>query len=406
MNLPQAATSPWPEILHLVQQKVSYQGKPVVGDPEKLKGFANWLMQQLPAVVGNGDADHRANMLLLWLRSEPAYEADSATRMKAQASVVQAPINPISHQTVPQQAQMAPPVPQPVAAAVETPETGPGLVCPKCQTKASGIRGMKRHVTMSHQTEWAAFCTEVGVDQKTFAPVGIPQPVAAPVAVPAPPVAAPVPPMFQATGPAEAFVAPAPPQMPMAMPVPQAVVPAAASMPMTGMAIAPQAIPTHAPPAPPMVAFDPSVIQPGLPGQQAIPFAAQPVPVAVQTGAPSREDLARMLGGPVDLVMIRLLDAAVFPLQGRADVNQLAAVAEAKARAEMKVTDLAQSAYGQGKQAAQRHFAELLTQAPGCYLLLNGYEPMIPSGYLEILAARVVKFHIITDNGQKHTTVF
>jgi hypothetical protein len=172
------------------------------------------------------------------------------------------------------------------------------------------------------------------------------------------------------------------------------------------------------------------VIQPGLPGQQQVPFqypqAAQgsvmatapmqapapqvapqvaPTPAMAFTG-PSREDLARMLGGPVDLMIVRLLDAATVNLQGRVDVNQIAAVAEAKAKGEMKVADLAQASYGAGKQAAQRHFAELLTSAPGCYLLLNGYDPIIPSGYLEILAARVTKFHIVTDGGRQTTTIF
>jgi hypothetical protein len=184
-----------------------------------------------------------------------------------------------------------------------------------------------------------------------------------------------------------------------------------------------------------MVAFNPAapapppVINPGLPGQQQVPFQAPPqmppmqAPAMMQPQAapvpppvpgsspvalagPSRDDLAKMLGGAVDLIIVRLLDASTVNLAGRVDVNQIAAVAEAKAKSEMKVVDLAQASYGAGKQAAQRHFAELLTAAPGCYLLLNGYEPIIPAGYLEILAARVTKFHIVTDAGRQTTTIF
>lgn len=113
-----------------------------------------------------------------------------------------------------------------------------------------------------------------------------------------------------------------------------------------------------------------------------------------------------MLGGPVDLIVVRLLDAAAVDLKGRVDVNQLAAVAAAKAKSEMKVLDLAQSQYGQGKQAAQRHFSDLLTQTPNVYLLLNGYDPILPDGFLEILAGRVVRFHIVQDQGRSIIDIF
>lgn len=439
MNLPTAGTiDPWPEILHLLPQKITFKGAPVNGDANTLKGFAGWLIQSLPSVCGEGDPESRANCLLIFLRSEARYEADPATRMAVQAQVQTAPANPISHQTVPQQAQMAPPVPQTVPApsapavpGAEAEDTGPGMTCPECQQKVSGMRGFKRHVTMTHKADWPAFCTKHGLDQKTGAPgAAAPVQAAAPAAIPTPPPAQPVPPMFQANGPATPFTAPAPPPMPS----PAAMVPAPSALPMQGMSVPPPAAPSHAPPPPPMVAFDPNAIQPGLPGQQTLaqfqmpaqPQAvipqmppmqaqpavyqppAQPAPIqpAAPVGGPSRESLAAMLGGPVDLIVVRLLDAATVNLTGRLDVNQIAALAESRARTEMKVADLAQSSYGQGKQAAQRHFAELLTQAPGCYLLLNGYDPILPDGYLQILAARVTKFHIVTDGGRQTTTIF
>ena len=432
MNLPLPTASsvdPWPEILHHLPTKVTYKGAPVTGDANTLKGFAGWLIQNMPAVAGSGDADSKANSFLLWLRSETRYEADAATRMAQQAAVAQAPPNPISSQTMPQVAQMAPPAPQPVAAAAAPAapgeaeaESGPGMLCAECQQKVSGMRGYKRHVTMTHKTEWPAFCTKFGLDPKTGTPgVAQAQPTAPAGAPPPPPQASPVPPMFQASGPAQPFVAPAPPPMP----APAANVQAAPMPPMGGMAAPPMQVPTHAPAPGPMVSFDPAtapplVIQPGLPGQQQVPFAqpqqaqapvqpqTQPLaqPTQAPVGGPTREDLARMLGGPVDLIIVRLLDAATVNLTGRVDVNQIAAVAESRARSEMKVADLAQASYGQGKQAAQRHFGELLSQAPGCYMLLNGYDPILPDGYLQILAARVTKFHIVTDAGRSTTTIF
>ena len=448
MNLPTAYVDPWAQILHLLPQKVTYKGATVTGDVNQLKGFAAWLMQQLPGVVSDGDPEHRANVFLLWLHSETRYEADQATRMAQQAQVQVAPVNPISHQTVPQQAQMAAPIPQPVAAtptAEAEADSGPGLVCPECQTKTSGLRGMKRHVTMTHKVDWPAFCTKFGLDQKTGvagAPPVAGMVVAAPAAVPAPPTAAPVPPMFQASGPAQPFVAPAPPPMPApfnpAAQAPAPFNPPPMAMPSPAAVVAAPAAPlslstTQAMPSGPMVAFDPNAVQPGLPGQQQVPFAApqpvaqipqQPVwqppqqPVAppqfqqqavaqvVPLGGPSREDMARMLGGAIDLIIVRLLDAATINLQGRADVNQLAATAELRARAELKVSELATIQYGVGKQTAQRHFGELLSQTPGCYMLLNGYNPILPDGYLDILAARVTKFHIVTDGGRQTTTIF
>jgi hypothetical protein len=452
MNLPlpqPSNTDPWPEILHLMQQRVTFKGQALTGATEvQLRGFVAWMIQSMPAVVGSGDPDSKANSFLLWLRSEQRYEADPETRMKQQAAMAQAPANPVSSQAVPQQAQVI--TPQPAAATPAAPgapapadaEGGPGMTCPECQTVVSGMRGYKRHVTMTHKTEWPAFCAKHGLDPKTALAGGAP-PVQAqqPAAAPPPPPAAPsVPPMYQASQPPQPFVAPAPPQMP----TPAAVVQSAPTTPMAGMAPPMQPVPTHALPpmaAPgPMVAFNPAApapgpaISPGLPGQQAIPFQPQPQGPVMQQPAPapqqpapapvyqqpatpaptlsfagpSRDDLARMLGGAVDLIIVRLLDAAQITqqLQGRVDVNQMAAMAEAKARAELKVSELASIQYGVGKQVAQRHFAELLTAAPGCYMLLNGYDPILPDGYLDILAARVTKFHMVTDGGRQVTTIF
>jgi hypothetical protein len=134
----------------------------------------------------------------------------------------------------------------------------------------------------------------------------------------------------------------------------------------------------------------------------------QPVPPpAVAPGhiAPGldRENLARMLGGPVDLLIVRLVDVAAVNLAGRIDVNQLALLAEQQAKGEMRILDLAQGSYGAGKQAAQRHFADLLTKYPNVFLLLNGFEPILPAGYLEIVAARACKAYSVSDQGRQVT---
>jgi hypothetical protein len=434
LPLPTAGTvDPWQEILSLLAQKVTYKGQPIAGTPEQIQGFARWMMQNLPGVVPDGDPDTRAACFLNWLRSETSrYEADTATRM-AQAQQTP-PANPISDQNVAQQAQpVAAPAPAPAAPGATADEVG-GLTCPECGAKLKNLTGMKRHCTMTHKSEWAAIAQKHGLDISTGLKLGQAAPVqaapAAPVAPPPPPSAAPVPPMFGSQGQASAapsFVAPGVPgqnTIPFtapAMPQPPAQVAASPQAPLSGPATPMFTPPTFAqapsapvtPPQPPaqpagpMVAFNPAQAAPvSFPAQLPPQQPQQGYAPVAPGGAPTRESMAQMLGGAVDLIVVRLLDAAAVNLQGRTDVNQLALLAEQRAKAEQKVVDLAQSAYGAGKQAAQRHFADLLTQHPGCYLLQNGYEPILPAGYLEILAARVTKFHIVTDSGRQTTTIF
>jgi hypothetical protein len=414
VQLPQSFTDPWAEILTLIPAKITYKGAPVQGDANTLKGFAGWLMQAMPAIVGTGDPDTKAGAFLLWLRSEKTYEADDQTRMSQKAQPLP-PANPISDQTLAQVAQHAPPAaaPAPAPAAVGAPaaeaEEGTKMRCPECQQEISGLRGLKRHVTMTHKAEWPAFCAAHGLDQKTGLRGGA-APAAAPVVAGAPPPPPPAPavaPMFGAqpgsvTNP-PTFTPPPPPPIPAhptTMPEPAAVVP-----PGHTPFVAPAVVPPASPPA---VAFTPQneVVQDfKAAGYTQTPNPAPP-PAPTPGGAPTREVLANMLGGPVHLTVVRLLDAAQVDLNGKVDVNQLAALAAAKAKAEMKVMDLAQSQYGQGKQAAQRHFADLLTQAPNVYLLLNGYDPILPDGYLEILSSRVVRFHMVQDSGRTIVTIF
>ena len=436
-------TDPWAEILHHLSTKVTFKGQPVVGPPEQIQGFARWMMLQLPGVVPTGDPETRANCFLNWLRSETKYEADEATRLpQVPATSTQAPPNPISDQTVPQLAQpVAPPAPVPVAVAHPTvpgeePAAVAGLICPECGAPLKNLTGMKRHCTMTHKADWSAIAQKHGLDISTgYKLNGAPPAPAAPVAPPPPPSASAVPPMFGAPGQASAappmFTAPAPPPVgqtsisfqPQTMPAPPAHVAAAPQAPMSGPAAPMFQPPSFTPPqpvAPAAPMFQPPAFTPlaSAPTNffEAQPAAAplvafnpnatqQPAP-AVFAGAPTRESMAQMLGGAVDLLVVKLLDAANVKMDGRVDVNQLAMLAEQRAKAEQRVVDLAQSSYGAGKQAAQRHFADLLTQTPNCYMLQNGYDAILPDGYLTILAGRVTKFHIVSDNGRQITTIF
>lgn len=438
------------QIVPLVRQRVTYNGVGIAGSDETVAGFCVYLAQKLSFT---GDAIAQQTALLNWLKNLTAvYEADDAVRMKAAATVQQAPSNAISSQTSPQ-------VMQPPAAAAPPAETeevnAPALACPdpSCKTTAKGLRGIKRHVTQTHQADWPAFCSRYGADPKTGLPgASAPQQQTLAVATPPPPAAPPVPPMFQASGPPAPFVAPPPPPLPIVTggqtggvssvqpTTPAWGVPAQQQMPVPPAVVPAQPIPAFptAPAPGPVVMFDPAQVtvpaQPpawgmpaGIPAtapqpppppttfqpmQQMLPQAPVSFPAAVLVqpapapGAPpSRAELAKMLGGEVDLIVVRLLDAGGINLTGRADVNQLAMLAEKQAKAEMKINDLAQGAYSAGKQAAQRHFGQLLNSTPGCYLFMNGYEPIIPDGYLPILVARVTKLHNITDGGNKTDTI-
>jgi hypothetical protein len=145
LPLPSAGTvDPWPEILSLLAQKVTYKGQPIAGTPDQIQGFARWMMQQMPGVVPDGDPDTRATCFLNWLRSEPTrYEADTATRMaQAQPSAPpQAPPGPISDQTVAQQAQPAA-APAPAPGAAPAADEAGSLACPECGSKLMNLTGM------------------------------------------------------------------------------------------------------------------------------------------------------------------------------------------------------------------------------------------------------------------------
>ena len=148
----------------LIKQRVVFNGVSIAGD--NVPGFAVWLCQKLSFT---GDAIAQQTALLNWLNGlTQVYEADDAVRMKAAASVQQAPPNAISSQVTPQ--QMAPPVAAPPPATAETQEepNAPVVACPdpSCKTTTKGLRGMKRHVTQTHQADFGGW----GISARATAP--------------------------------------------------------------------------------------------------------------------------------------------------------------------------------------------------------------------------------------------
>lgn len=405
------------KVLELIPTKLTWKGAACVGTPDYLKQVVTWLWGNIPAVTSIADNNQKMVALHNWIRNVPGvYELDDATRA---AQVQMAPSNPVSDQVTPQQAApVAPVAPTPVAGAPagEEDKDDP-VIDPVDGTKCKNLRGLKTRVTRTHKVEWSVFCQQHSLDpatgrKKDGSPV-VPAPVAPPAGAQPPaspplpalvgqgaPVNAPEVPintLYQPNGQptpeyaaAQAAAAAANAQ-PQAMPVPPA------QQPTTPVAFTPtfQAPPAVPVPAAPVITptfqdQPPQMLQ-VVPANQSFSIAPTPqqIPQAGTMGL-DRNAMAIALGGPVRLIVCRLLEVNSVNLAGTVDANQLALMAEKKARDELRIADLSAAQYGAGKQAAQRHFADLLTRNPNCYLLMNGYEFIIPDGYLEILIARTV----------------
>lgn len=365
------------DILALIPQRLTYQGKPCAGAPEQVRQMKDWLLANFV------HAKKDPGVLLSWLQALTApYEIDEATRVQQTA---QAPVNPVSDRTAPQVAQ---PAPEPVEPEIP----GVSWLDPQDNTSYKTLRGLKMHVAKTHKVDWAAWCGAHGLDQETGRAVGVVVNAAGTPTPTSPPPAGPqLAPLLGTPG-AAAMPAPVQHQMAPIKPLgPPSTAPAVAFNPA-------------APQLPVSAAFGPSgVVQttpPSAPAQPAVVAFTPVAAPAVASGPLDRVKMAQMLGGEVDLVVVRLADTAAIDLKGRVDVNQLALLAEKQAREEMRILDLSQAAYGAGKQAAQRHFADLLSKNPSCYLLMNGYDPILSDGYLEIAVARTTKAYVVTDQGK------
>ena len=373
------------EVLALIPQRLTYHGKPCAGPPEQVKQMLGWLLANFV------HAKKDPVVLLGWLHSLTApYEIDDATRMQQTAA---APANPVSDRTAPQVAAPAPVEP-------ETP--GAEWKDPQDNTSYKTLRGLKTHVSKTHKLDWPIYCQTHGLDTETGRAIGVAvSATGTPIPTTPPPAGPALTPMLGTPGATAQAAMPAPVQHQMAPIKPLGPPPAAAPGPTVAFT------PVVAPPQPQLpvsAAFGPAGA-PQATGAMGV-ASFQPVSPTPSAGTPltsgplDRVKMAQMLGGEVDLVVVRLADTAVIDLTGRVDVNQLALLAEKQAREEIRVLDLAQSAYGAGKQAAQRHFADMLTKQPMCYLLMNGYDPILPDGYLEIAIARTTKAYVVTDQGK------
>lgn len=417
------------KIVELVPVRLKWQGKMCVGDSTYIGQVVAYLWNNLPQISSLTDNHQKITALYNWIDALTApYELDDATRAAANT---QPPANPISDQTTAQLA--APPTPPPTLPTEKEEESsGPPLIDPTDGTACKTLRGFKTRVTKTHKTDWKAFCTQHGLDPETGRKVGEAAPQAgSPVApITPPPPSAPLPALVGQGAPITqpVTIVPTPPvsentlydahgnktpaylaaQAAAAakepMPVPPVV------QPTSPVVFTPTFVPESYVGTPPP-GTQPVATTPGLPQN-----FGTPAPVVIQTpvvvtpafvppadpATPvimSRDEMARMLGGPVTLIVCRLLEVNSVNLQGRVDANQLALLAEKNARAELRISDLAQAQYAVGKQVAQRHFADLLTKHPHCYLLQNGYEFILAAGFLEILIARTVHVYHVSDRG-------
>lgn len=414
----------------LIPEKIRWQGhKPA--SAEHAQSTFDWLMAKSRSEsIGFNDGDLALTMLA-WLESlkaENPFELDEATRAQ---KTPQPPPNPISDQKTQQVAQIVPPPVAPTVPGSEPEEKeGKGEFVDKLTGYVcSSLRGLKSKVSKTHKKDWTAYCQEVGYDLETGKPAtGAPVAAQAPgigaqIPTAAPPAGPGVPPLVgqQSQAPVVAQQQlyapqdyPAPPVGPVAqvqMPTPlsAAQVPAGVPYPI-GMAPATLGVTVH-PTGTMQIApagqhsgmvAPPAMMQavPQLPPQQPMQQALTPT-TAISSF--SRAENAKLLGGEVDLVLVRLTDAGAVPLTGRVDANQLAILAQQQAL--QSLTSIEDMKFRKDKQIAQRLFGEMLTKHPGIFILQNGYDLILPEGFLEVIAARATSVYIAKDQGQSFTTI-
>lgn len=434
-------------ITALIPTKLTFKGAPCAGNEEYMKQILGWLWTTLPTVNALTDNDQRIAALHKWMQAiVGTYELDDATRAQA---VQTPPPNPVSDQTTAQVAQPAVIAPiKPEGGEDEGEPEGEGLLDPVDGYKCKNLRGLKTRATRTHKADWGPFCTQHGLDPLTGKKAGPGIIKTAPIAPSSqPPVSEPLPALigqgapvnaaavptnalYDANGqPTPAYAAaqraaaavlpldqmPTPPAQQPSSPVtftptfqpvqhapPQNTPLQPASIQNTGY-VAPPAVypagiaPQNTPIQPaPHLALAVGYVVPQIAPTQ--PLQPQPQKTNITTGL-NRAQLAQALGGEVRLIVCRLLEVNNVNLTGYTDVNQLSLLAEKLAREEMRIVDLAQAQYGAGKQTAQRLFAELLTKYPACYMLMNGFEPILTAGYLDILIARTTYVYHVSERG-------
>lgn len=104
-------------------------------------------------------------------------------------------------------------------------------------------------------------------------------------------------------------------------------------------------------------------------------------------GDTSRQDYAKLLGGVVDCVFVNILDVASLDLKGRVDANQLAGQSEIESL--QAVRDPEDLKYRKDRKVAEQIFSQKITEHPKLYVLVKGYDWVLPENLLPILLRRV-----------------
>jgi hypothetical protein len=394
-------------IFDLIAKRIQVRGQAVTGpeNVDQAKAFLLWHLQNTCKDVAPNVAWD--NVLCQWLLTLDAanqtFDLDEATRNAAGVNS-QPPVqpNPISTYAGPQKPEPTPePAPAPAAEASQGAPAGEWK-CMECQQAAASLRGLKSHLTKSHQMDWGSYCVKwqlhptTGLPVSGAAPVSVAPVQAAPTQVaPAQPAGGPppgpgAPPLVAAPvigyqsemAPAPAMMAPPAPAM-MAPPAPAMMAPPAPAM------MAPMA-----PPAPFMAA--------PVGGQRSEPFVAPVVKTM------DRHALAQALGGEITLLLVRIQDIKAISLDGYTDANQLARLAERQTTQISNVEDLADiKGYQKGDQQKARIFNDMLTANPNVVVITNGYNWVLDERLIPHLLARVTTLYRVNENGQNvETTKF
>jgi hypothetical protein len=361
------------------------------------------------------DQDAR-QMLARWLthlRAQGQWFDIADIPQPGQQAGPQPPPNPVSDSPVPQVSQ-----PEDLPETPKVPEKEAGDPMPTdsealaafdriSNQQCKSLRGLKSRLTKTHKTDWAAYCSQFGLDQATGLPSSNeqsqPQPTQPAANQPStPPPAGPGAPDLSQNPPAnmpQGHSQPVSP--PMGYPAPQQ--PQQASQTpqqqtMPGVPATPDAQPAPDAPAPAPAAQQPA---PAQPAQQ----QAQPVQPVSQTM--NRAQIAQSLGGEVILMLVKLPDLGSIQKDGWMDANQLAHMAERECLRQMSVEDLADiKGFQKGDQVKARIFNDLLTQHPNVYVIKQGYDWIFPGRLVDALMARVTRAVLVQDGGQRTDEIF
>lgn len=131
--------------------------------------------------------------------------------------------------------------------------------------------------------------------------------------------------------------------------------------------------------------FTSGLVNQAQPQQYAAPQQQQAPPA--QGSLSMRQSLAQTMGGEVDCIFVPLADATSTDLSGRVDANQLAGQAEIEAL--QQVVDPEDLKFRKDRRVAEQIFARKLTENPRVYVLVVGFNWVLPENLSPILLRRV-----------------